>query len=109
MVSFSQWRPDGGYDYYESDKFVAPLGDDLPNPRLPAPTEIGVPSVEVGHPLPRGARHTGEGETPIGIIAPMDTSRLNMVLPAQLSPLTWIALGAGLVGVAWLFHARSRR
>jgi hypothetical protein len=106
VVTFSQWRPDGGYNYFEVAKYTAPFGNDLPDPAMPAPTEIGVPSVEVGHAIPRGAVHAGEGELPVGIIAPMDTSRLSNVLPGQLSPVTWICVGAAVVGLAWLVHSR---
>ena len=68
---FSQWQPDGGYKYFESN-VRHPIGDDLPDVRLPpASGGIGVPAQDVGHEIPRGAREIGEGDIPEGVLAPM--------------------------------------
>lgn len=102
MVVLSQWQPDGGYIYYEADRYTTPLGDDLPDPVMPEPTQLGVPSLETGHPLPRRSRRVGEGDMPRGVIVPMDTSRLGEMLPMCGSPLLWALGGAAVVGVIWL-------
>lgn len=68
---FSQWRPEGGFDYYESDVTHA-IGDDLPEVQMPAPSGgIGVPAQDVGYPLPPGAEFIGTGDQPKGIMTPM--------------------------------------
>ena len=68
---FSQWQPDGGYKYFESSKRL-PIGDDVPEVRLPAPSGgIGVPAQDAGYPLPPDAQFIGEGDGPQGIMAPM--------------------------------------
>lgn len=108
MLTYSQWQPDGGYDYYEANQ-VAPLGDDLSVPALQVVNGIGVPSVEAGRPIPRGARHIGDGELPIGVIAPMDTSRIGAVsFLADMPP--WLAFmsGAAAIGFVWLVWGREK-
>lgn len=68
---FSQWQPDGGYKYFESSKRL-PIGDDVPEVRLPAPSGgIGVPAQDAGYPLPPDAQFVGEGDMPRGIMSPM--------------------------------------
>lgn len=70
---FSQWQPDGGYVYYESE-VRHPIGDDLPV-RMPAEINgIGVPSQDVGVALPADARAVGSGDVPRGLITPMSRS-----------------------------------
>jgi hypothetical protein len=67
---YSQWRPDGGYDYFETPE-RRNLGDDLPQPQLPgAAGGIGVPAQECGRELPAGARSVGRGDLPQGLIVP---------------------------------------
>lgn len=70
MLTYSRWDPSSGhYDYFETQ--VRPgLNDDMPVPKMPKSTELGVPSVECGRPMPKGATHTGSGEIPIGFITP---------------------------------------
>lgn len=68
---YSQWRPEGGFDYYESDR-VHPIGDDIPVVSMPAPSGgIGIPAQDVGYPLPSDARFVGTGDEPQGIMTPM--------------------------------------
>lgn len=68
---YSQWQPDGGYDYYESEA-RHPIGDDMPVASMPAPAGgIGVPAQDAGYPLPSDARYVGSGDAPVGIITPM--------------------------------------
>lgn len=68
---FSQWQPDGGYVYYESEQ-RHPLGDDLPEIELPSPVrELGIPAQDAGYPLPQDARRVGEGDAPVGVMTPM--------------------------------------
>ncbi len=109
MITASQWRPDGGYNYYEIADQIAPIGDDLPNPVMPAPTKLGVPSLEVGQPLPAGATLIGEGAVPVGIITPMDTSFVGRLLPFRGSPAVWFVAGAVAIGAVWLvLHHKGR-
>jgi len=68
---FSQWQPDGGYQYFESAKRL-PIGDDVPVAKMPAPSGgIGIPAQDVGYPLPPDARYVGDGDSPKGLMAPM--------------------------------------
>ena len=108
MLTYSQWQPDGGYDYYETQQ-TAPLGDDLSTPRLGVVNGLGVPSTEAGRPIPAGAVYVGEGDVPVGVVAPMDTSRLGAVsFLSEVSP--WVAFmsGAAVVGVIWLVWGREK-
>ena len=71
---FSQWQPQGGYKYFESER-QHPIGDDLPDVRMPLVSGgIGVPAQNVGFPIPKGAVHVGEGDHPVGVMAPMSRS-----------------------------------
>jgi hypothetical protein len=108
MLRYSRWRPDGGYDYFEANGFAA-LGNDLPNPVMPSPTRLGVPSVEVGQPIPEFSWKIGSGPLAIGIIAPMDTSFLRSGVLG--SAFLYMLLGGGIVACAWgAFELlRSRR
>lgn len=75
---YSRWRPDkGGYDYFESSERYG-LGDDLPVPRLPAGTSIGVSSVLAGRVPPAGValRPLGSGAFARGMVMP--TSRAGL-------------------------------
>lgn len=68
---FSQWQPDGGYNYFESKSTRHPIGDDL---SVDLPSEIngiGVPSQDVGVPLPKDAVFVGTGKEPSGFLTPM--------------------------------------
>lgn len=106
MATFSQWQPGGGYRYYQVSGYFVPLGDDFPNPALPHATKLGVPSIECGRELPAAARASGEGELAEGVIVPMSTSRLGQLLPTASTPLVWALVGAGAMGLAWLFWGR---
>ena len=69
---FSVPRKGGGYVYYRSPPGVAPgLGDNWPDPSMPHPNKIGVASITVGRPLPRGSVRIGEGDEAIGSITPL--------------------------------------
>lgn len=112
MVVYSVWRPDGGYDYYETPSEIAALGNDLPVPNLKSAGPIGVPSVEAGRPVPAGARHVGSGREVQGLVAPTDMSRLGFAVGngAGSDPRAlWFALGAITISVAWAVHAYVRR
>ena len=72
---FSQWQPHGGYKYFEADVHH-PIGDDLPDVRLPPPSGgIGVPAQDVGRDIPSDAVFVGEGDAPQGVIAPMSRAQ----------------------------------
>lgn len=110
---YSRWDPaTGAYDYYESADRIG-LNDDLPIPKMPAPTKLGVPSVECGRPLPRGARHIGSGENARGSIVPPATVQLAASLTGTLGPWLgnpWVMLTAGLlVGASAAHYYYSRR
>lgn len=99
MITYSRWEPSGGYyDYFEVDQRPG-INDDLPIPKLPPATEIGVPSTECGRPIPSGARHVGEGELPMGLMAtPASVERIGS--SEAFSGMTWLAiLGIGAAGV----------
>lgn len=72
---YSRWRPDeGGYDYFQSS-LRQNINDDLPAPELVA-SKIGVPSIEAGRPIPRDSVPIGSGELAVGLVAPVDGSRI---------------------------------
>jgi hypothetical protein len=103
-VIYSQWRPDrGGYAYYEAAEERRGLGDDLPVPRLPLGTEIGVPSTEAGRSIPNGARHVGGGLEARGVIAPMGRASLGSLLSVIIGGVTMLALG---IGIGWWLWRR---
>ena len=65
---YSRWRPEGGYDYFETPERL-PIGDDPPAIGIPSPAGgIGTPAQECGYPVPRGARPAGSGTIPRGLI-----------------------------------------
>jgi hypothetical protein len=71
---YSRWRPDkGGYDYFESGERFG-LGDDLPTPKLPGGTSIGVSSVTAGR-TPKNGVLTPAGSGPMARGMIMPTSR----------------------------------
>lgn len=58
---YSCFDPQTGlYDYHQDDRTI-PINGDLPVPRLPHATQLGVASIEAGRPLPSGARPVGRG------------------------------------------------
>lgn len=70
MVTYSRWDPSAGlYEYFEAAARPG-INDDLPVPKLPKATKLGVPSVECGRPLPSGSALVGSGERPVGFITP---------------------------------------
>ena len=111
---YSRWRPDtGGYDYLETSG-TQNINDDLPTPELPKATKIGVPSIEAGRPVPAGAQKVGEGDVAVGLVAPVDESRivrrtrsLAGVDGAPSSAVLWFAAGAA--GAALLWYVAKKR
>lgn len=100
MVTYSRWDPSSGeYDYFEADARPG-RNDDLPTPRMPKATELGVPSVECGRPLPPGAMHAGSGERPVGFIT--RPSRVGRIAGDPVpDPSVWLVVaGALFVGAA---------
>jgi hypothetical protein len=104
-VIYSQWRPTGGYDYFETNE-VAPLGNDLPTPQLREVAGIGAPSVEAGRVIPSGARHVGSGPDARGVIAPMSGQRGTLGAVTSMSPALAFAAGAAAVGAIWLIDRK---
>jgi hypothetical protein len=91
-VIYSRWRPDkGGYDYFESSERYA-FSDDLPVPRLPEASSIGVSSLDAGRVPPKGARYVGSGRFAKGVIMPISREGLSGVGVAEGIPLAAIAL-----------------
>lgn len=74
---YSRWRPDGGYDYYQTDQRHG-IGDDLPVPQLYVVNSIGVPSTTAGRTMPSSARPVGRGSVARGLIAPLDRSGIGL-------------------------------
>jgi hypothetical protein len=103
VVTYSSWRPDGGYDYYDVSTEIAALGNDLPVPRLSSVGPIGVPSIEAGRPIPTGARHAGSGERAVGLVAPMNSARLGMAIGQEAIDSRWLWFGAGFTLAAALW------
>lgn len=66
---YSEWQPSGGYLYYEAPGTV-PINDDQVPPRLRARNKIGISSLVAGRAIPAGAEVVGEGDQPMGVIAP---------------------------------------
>lgn len=84
------------------------LNDDLPTPNLPKATKIGVPSIESGRPVPAGAVVAGEGEIAIGLVAPVDESRIVRRLRSLAGidtptspPVLWMLAGAAGAALLW--------
>ncbi len=68
---YSEWQPDGGYQYFETEQRHG-IGDDLPNVVMPSVVNgIGVPVQDVGRTVPGGAKSLGFGAAPKGLMAPM--------------------------------------
>lgn len=114
-IVYSRWRPDdGSYDYFVAN-LVQNINDDLPAPELEPATKIGVPSIEAGRPIPSGARKAGSGDEAVGLIAPVDGSRIVRrsrslgSFSFQEGPPTWVwaVVGVGLFGSIF-FYIRKR-
>lgn len=90
---FSQWKPDGGYDYYATNARRA-LGSDLPTPRLPSVSEIGVASTDIGRPMPSGAKRVGSGPLARGQVVPMASASGLGALSSAASDIVLLAVAA---------------
>jgi len=114
MIRYSRPNPDGTYEYFEVPGMLA-IGNDLPVPVLSAASELGVPSIEAGRPVPANARHVGRGRRAMGLIAPMDDSMVTELgadggtCPPQGSLLVGVILfGAGFA-TYWLVDWLRKR
>ena len=97
---FSRWKADGGYDYFATTARKA-LGTDLPTPRLPQTSPIGVASTDIGRPMPAGARYIGTGELARGRVVGMSLSGMgttNMSTVEIAALLGFFAIGWALRG-----------
>lgn len=90
---YSRWKPDGGFEYYEVPGSPN-IGDDLPDPAIPPPEAgIGTPAQECGRAMPAGARFTGRGDIPMGVITPAMRSSVSgigtlpLLKPSEPQPL----------------------
>lgn len=103
-MMYSRWRPDrGGYDYFASAERRG-LGDDLPVPKLPPGTAIGVASTDIGRPPPGDLRPAGSGAVAKGSILPLSRAGLSGTFDALNWLPGWVtvaALGVAAVAVAW--------
>jgi hypothetical protein len=69
---FSVPQKGGGYAYYQSPPGVAPgLGDNWPNPSIAHPNPLGVASITIGRPIPKGSTLIGHGDVAKGSITPL--------------------------------------
>ena len=113
---YSRWRPDdGGYDYFITSDSPN-INDDLPAPVLPQATKIGVPSIEAGRLIPAGARSSGHGDLAVGVVAPVDPSRIVRrvrslagieILGKPAMP--WILGGTAVFAIAWYVIRKESR
>lgn len=93
---FSRWRPDtGGYDYFNSPSTRYGLGDDLPIPRLPRTSDLGVASTDIGREIPSDATLIGSGPIARGMVAPMNKAGLKGLGLAWTDP--GVKLGAAIL------------
>ena len=91
---YSRWRPDkGGYDYFETSERYA-ISDDLPVPKLPGGSAIGVSSLDAGRVPPKSARFIGSGKFAKGVIMPITREGLSGLSVAEGIPLGALALAA---------------
>ena len=106
---YSRWRPDkGGYDYFESGERYG-LGDDLPVPKLPGSSSIGVSSVTAGR-MPKNGVLTpaGSGPNARGAIMPTDRSGLQGLGALAFASVWTIAALSALAG-AVAYHFISKK
>ena len=94
---FSRWKADGGYDYFATTARRA-LGTDLPVPRLPQSSPIGVASTDIGRPMPQGARYIGSGELARGQVVGLSMAGLGIASVSATMEL--VVLGIA-VAVGW--------
>lgn len=109
-MMYSRWRPDtGGYDYFEAAERFG-LGDDLPVPKLPTGTDIGVASTDIGRTTAAGLHHAGAGPTPHGSILPLSRQGLSggIFEAMDLFP-WWVTAGVLAVGAAVVFWPRKTK
>lgn len=110
---FSQWQPDGGYEYFESSKRI-PIGEDMPAVKMPSPVgELGVPAQDVGYSLPADAKSVGFGDKPVGIMAPMARGKgMNSIgnVSGRLADQEKVVVVflIAVLGTAWLFTRKER-
>ena len=106
---YSQWQPSGGYVYFEIAGKV-PINDDQEVPRLKTKSKIGVSSLVAGRAIPAGAEIVGEGDQPVGLMAPVareghlsgsDYAERNVVA-------LYSILGVGLIAVAFMWTRGER-
>lgn len=106
---YSRWRPHAGdYDYFESPEQF-PLADDLPVPRLPSGSSIGVASLEAGRAIPSTAVYRGSGKEARGMIAPNTGSGgglglLNLI--EYIPGWGWLAIG---ISTGWYLWGRTKK
>ena len=103
---YSKWQPDTGkYQYFDAPERRG-LGDDLPVPRMPFGTAIGVASTSIGRAVPLGARLVGVGDLPRGSIAPTSRAGLSGGIAGMIDVLPtwgWLALG---ITLGWVLGQR---
>jgi len=61
-MHYSCFDPSTGmYDYFTDGESGVPINGDLPVPKLPSATQLGVAAIEVGRSLPANAQRVGRG------------------------------------------------
>ena len=93
----------GEYEYFEDDRGHATNGD-LAVPSFPRRAgKVGVPSIEAGRTLPKGARRTGRGFRARGLLVqckPSEPRALSgLGADGAISTTQWWVIGLGLVAV----------
>lgn len=106
---YSRWRPEkGGYDYFETSERYG-LADDLPVPKLPGGTAIGVSSLLSGR-MPRGsARHVGQGPYAKGLVMPITRAGLSGLTLAESKPYLVTGVLAAVAFVIGYFRGKRTR
>lgn len=102
----------GLYEYFEDER-GHPINGDLPVPRFTGTTQIGMPALEAGRPLPSGVKRTGTGWHARGIIVrckPMAVKGLGQTEePPILKVAFLLGVGAMFLYVAWGFFGPPER
>lgn len=80
------------YDYFEDEGGAIAINGDLPVPRLPSATQLGVAAIEIGRPLPPTARPAGEGWHARGQIVQCGRGPLGAI-PSASAAWDWVASG----------------
>ena len=113
-MMYSCFDPRSGmYDYFSDGEAGIPINGDLPTPRLPTATKLGVAAIEVGRPMPSSAKRVGQGWRARGQIVQCGKGFDGLGLDASLDDVTtwfketgWKWFLASAAGVAAVYYLR---